>query len=243
MHADALYNSLSTRVMGDLVALALAIGIAAVAFSYIRRALMDEGWVSTSDLWRHLMLIFSITMFVVFIDIAYQIESFRGERAAHTELEPSQVDAASTFLPRVRLLVLLPVDIIGIALIASLFGVLLVFATNQEFWSGPSASTLLEVYYLLVLTIAWHLAMIGWWVVFWITSVDFKGASWDISVHAAFILIELVTLIAIRFVRKSERLLRSGNVMAWIAATAYSVIVLAFYLIKLWDYSSKFIET
>ena len=244
MNADSLYNTLSTRVIGDLVALALAIGIAAVAFAYIRRALTDDGWVRSSDLWRHLLLIFSITMFVVFVDIAYQIESYKGERAASRAVaELVDSNAESTFLPRIRLLLLLPVDVIGIALMASLFGVLLVFATNQENWPGPSASTLLEVKYLLVLTIAWHITMIGWWLVFWLTSTDFNGVSWDIGIHVAFIAIESLMLPIFREVDGAKQMSARIGAKAWLAAVCYSTVLTAFYTIRLWDYSSKFMES
>lgn len=243
MQADSLYNSLSTRVIGDLVGLALAMGIAAVAFTYIRRALSDEGWLKSADLWRHLVLLFSITMFFVYIDVAYEIEFYKGE---HKSLQAQVVvieDLESvSFLPRLRLLLLLPIDLIGIGLMASLFGVLMVFGTNRDYWAGPSMSTSLEVVYLLALTAAWHMAMIGWWLVYGLTDQNISSVLWDMGVHAAFALIEIIVLLLIRRIRESDWGSRNSNLVAWAATVVYSSILVTLYTARLWDYSMRFID-
>lgn len=243
MNADVLYNTLSSRAIGGLVGLALAMGIASVSFVYIRRAQLDETWSGSGDLWRHLLLLFSITLFVVFIDVAYEIEFYKGERVSQgiTEFRANDASAIEkTFLPRLRLLLLLPIDLVGIGIISALFGVLLVFGLNRDNWSGPSFTTAREVKYLFVLTIAWHVAMIGWWTVYGLTANDFGSILPDIGVQLVFAMLESISVVLFSAigVRKFGR--SHGGTVAWIGAIAYSATLILFYSVRLWGYSLKF---
>jgi len=241
--ANALYNTLSTRVIGDLVGLAMAIGIAAVAFVYIRRAITDTEWIRSDDLWRHIALMFSITLFFVYIDVAYEVEFYKGEiDNSSNDLIQAEDFANSVFLPRIRLLLLLPIDLVGIGLMSSLFGVLVVFGSNQTFSTGPSVSTSLEVVYLLTLTSAWHAAMIGWWLVYGLTDNNVQNVTWDMGMNAGFASIELLLAIIITKLRNSEWGIRNSNLLAWVATIAYSLILMGIYSIRLWDYSFRFIN-
>ncbi|QDT37602.1 hypothetical protein Pan189_19820 [Stratiformator vulcanicus] len=218
-------------------------GIAAVAFTYIRRALSDESWLTSSDLWRQVVLLFSIALFFVYIDITYEIEFYKGENSAVKKIEISEdIFEKSTFLPRIRLLLLLPIDLIGMGLMASLFGVLLVFGTNKNYWSGPSTSTSLEVMYLLALTASWHFVMIGWWLVYGLTALDVTLALWDVILHASFSVVEIITILIIRRIRNSDWGLRNSNLVAWSATLLYSSVLITLYAVRLWDYSTRFIR-
>lgn len=241
MNADSLYNILSARIVGNLVGFALAMGIAAVAWTYIQRALSDEGWARSSDVWRHLVLLFSIMLFFAYIDVSYEIEFYKGERLKATRQMAQLEDVeAESFLPRIRLLLLLPIDMIGIGLMASLFAVLIVFGTNQAYWAGPSMSTSLEVLYLLALTAAWHVSMIGWWLVYGLTAKDVTQVLGDVVTHALFGVVELVSLVVLRFARSSRWGTKNSAIIAWISVGTFSLIFFLMYAVRLWDYSLRF---
>ena len=181
-------------------------------------------------------------MFFVYVDVTYEIESYLGERrlAAETKSTPDFIEQHS-FLPRIRLLLLLPIDLICFSLMASLFGVLLVFGTRQSFWSGPSSNNSLEVVYLFSITCAWHLACIGWWIVYGLTAGAVLEVWKDIGQHFGFASLDFFMICVVRSLRLSKWGIRNSGTVAWISTSLFSIILIVLYATRLWDYSERFL--
>lgn len=78
MPSDYVYNTLSARLIGSLIDQSLAVGMFSVAFVFLRRATLDEGWVTSKDFIKHLLMFFAIILFFSFVNLGYEVEFFRG---------------------------------------------------------------------------------------------------------------------------------------------------------------------
>lgn len=234
----SVYDSVSTSLVGDLLNYALTIGLAAVAYAYFRRSLLDEGWSSSVDLWRHLSVFFCISLFVLFVSTTYEIESARQDfqRDGNAPLSGD----ADLFLFRIRLLLLLPIDLVGVFLAACLFAVLMSYATARKNWSTPSHSTVKEVLSLLTTTALWHLTMISWWVVYGYTDQEALLPYRVISTHAAYLAIEVIALAAGVRLMSNDIARRNVGALASTLSIFYCGVLISFYCIRLWDYSLRF---
>ncbi len=148
MPAEVLYHSLSARVVGGLIDQLLFFGVFAVSLAITRRCILDSDWCQSGDFIRHLLLMFSITVFLLYIDLSYEVENFKGlqYRAAEPQINQisaqlGQLSAQGRQTAKAQLLVMLPIDLVGIALNSSLFAILTIFLLDSKNWTGRNIST------------------------------------------------------------------------------------------------------
>ena len=248
MPVELLYHTLSARVVSGLVDEALAIGLFASAFVFVRRATLDPGWERSLDFFRQLLLLFSIVLFFVYVDISYEVELYKGLSSPAASVLPSTPTSppADPAPAKLLLMLMLPIDVVGIALMAGLFGVVISNSVGERNRSGPNVSTIREVAFLLTLTAAWHISMLCWWVVY----RCFSAGPFDLAhlvnvdtyVHAGYAAAELVgARLLMQSLAWRSAMQRSGLV-ATVAVAGYSIALLSLYAVRLWDYSGRFLQ-
>src|SRR5438046_406878 len=123
MPTAVLYHSLSARIVSGLIDNLLFAGLFFVSLAMARRWARDEGWAQSADLLRHLLLLFSITLFTLYVSLTYEVESLRGLSPPLSSSQTTELTAgirdlspAEQRTSKTQLVVMLPIDIIGITL-------------------------------------------------------------------------------------------------------------------------------
>jgi len=250
MATEVLYHTLTGRIIGSLYEQLLFVGIFAVSLGIVRRSILDEGWFRSFDLLRHLMLLGSVALFTLYMGLSYEIENYKGLQFAITGDKASHVTTLLLQLPEAaqrtaiaQLIMMLPVDLIGVILNSSLFAILAFFSLDQRNWTGRNLSTTRIVMFLLAVMALWHLMSITWWLLYAFFESGFKGfGSYldDILFHIYYIIIEITSYIAIRYAIHS----RIVDYYSWITSTCavliFVSILISLYAIRLWEYSGRF---
>lgn len=253
MQFDFVYNTLSTRIIGTLIDQALAAGLFSIAFVFLRRATLDPSWPRSADFIKHLLLLFSVVLLFVYVDLAYEVEFLKG---LHSPIGQNVVGPANNpgsslasqdeqNAAKLQLLLLIPVDLVGITLMASLFGVILVFGLNQETWSGPTTNMIRQVTYLLIIMIAWRISMICWWGIYRFSLIEPNSGfaiPYDILIYIGYILTELAVVVYLIQIMKRDFGKRWSGLISWCAVLFFTFDLLSFYVIRLWDYAGRFLE-
>jgi hypothetical protein len=250
MPTQVLYHSLSARVVNGLIDNLLFVGVFIVSLAIARRCTRDAGWSQSGDLLRHLLLLFSVTLFTLYVALTYEVESFRGltpQVPARQAIEMTsgigQLSQAEQRTAKMQLLVMLPVDLMGITLNSGLFALNALFLLDRKNWTGRNVSTTREVVFLLVVTVAWHVTMVVWWVLYGCFGSGLAGIgqhSLDIAFHACYAACELVLAALIHRVSKTQLGLKHSGGLAWASVAAFCTIYLSLYVVRLWEYSDRF---
>src|SRR6185436_14726781 len=143
MPTAVLYHSLSARIVSSLLDNLLFVGPFIVSLAMARRATRDEGWSQSGDLLRHLLLLFCVTLFTLYVALTYEVESFRGLTAQVPARQTvqmmaglEQLSAAEQRTAKTQLMVMLPVDLIGITVNSGLFALNALFLVDRRHWAG-----------------------------------------------------------------------------------------------------------
>lgn len=250
MTTEVLYHSLSARVVSNLFDNLVFVGPFIVSLAVARRSIRDEGWGNSGDLLRQLLLLFSITLFTVYVALTYEVESLRGLAPQMTPLRTTEMSAGMGELSqpqqrtaKTQLLVMLPVDLIGITLNSGLFALSAIFLLSPKNWTGPNVSTARQVVFLLVVTVFWHVTMIVWWLLygFFVSGVAGAGRHLaDVGFHGAYIACELVVAGVIHRASRTQWGLKYSGTVAWAAVASFCAVYLSLYAIRLWEYSNRF---
>jgi hypothetical protein len=250
MPTAVLYHSLSARIVSGLIDNLLFVGPFIVSLAIARRATRDEGWSQSGDLLRHLLLLFCVTLFTLYVALTYEVESFRGLTPQVPPRQTIQMTAGMEQLSTVeqrtakmQLMVMLPVDLIGITLNSGLFALNALFLIDRRHWAGRNASTTRAVVFLLVITATWHVTMMVWWLLYGSFIGGAAGIpqyARDIRFHAVYGTCELIVAAMLHRVSRTRfGALRSGSV-AWVSVAAFCAIYLSLYVIRLWEYTDRF---
>lgn len=231
MSTEVIYHSLSQEIIGSLLEHLLFIGIFSVAFVIVRRSILDPSWIRSTDLIRHLVILFSIVLFITYIHMTYEIENFKGLTHLSTRdlIEQNQLVVRTLSheglrTAKTQLLILLPVDITGVAVISGLFAVLIVFNLDSSNWSGRNISTIREVVFLFSITAVWHMAMIVWWLIYGLFEAGLRGVRSrvsDILFHLAYLLLDVILVVITARIMRTRRGLDKSALLAWVAALSY----------------------
>jgi len=250
MATEVLYQSLSARIVSGLIDNLLFVGVFVVSLAIARRCTRDVGWSQSGDLLRHLLLLFSVTLFTLYIALTYEVESFKGltqqvpeRQATEMTVEISQLSQAGRQTAKMQLLVMLPVDLIGITLNSGLFALIAMFLLDSRNWTGRNVSILREVVFLLGVTVAWHATMMVWWLLYGSFGSGLVGVgrhSSDIAFHGGYAACELVVAALIYRVSSTRFGLKHSGILAWSSVAAFCAIYLSLYVVRLWEYSSRF---
>ena len=217
-----------------------------------RRSLLDQGWLQSGDLFRHLILLASVALFTLYIGLTYEIENFKGLQHVTSEEKASHITALLNELPKsaqnkaiAQLLILLPIDLVGIALNSSLFALIGICSLDKSGWTGRNLKTTQTTVYLFGITIAWHFTMISWWILYamfedGMGSIQSYGS--DVLFHITYIVIEIVLLAVNHLLYKRKIGMNRSSLLANHSIASYSAILLSLYIIRLGEYSGRFIK-
>jgi hypothetical protein len=249
MPTAVLYHSLSARIVSGLIDNLLFVGPFIVSLAIARRATRDEGWSQSGDLLRHLLLLFCVALFTLYVGLTYEVESFRGltpqappRQTIQMTTSIEQLSPAEQRTAKTQLMVMLPVDLIGITLNSALFALSTLFLIDRRHWVGRNVSTIRVVVFLLVVTVAWHVTMIVWWLLYGAFTAGIPQYSPDMGFHAMYAAIELLVAIVLHRISKTKfGSMHSGSV-AWASVATFCLIYLSLYVIRLWEYSDRFFQ-
>lgn len=248
---NIIYHSFSAGLISGFFEQLLFFGIFVIALAMIRRAALTPDWLKSSDFIKHLILVFSVSIFTSYIYITYGIESVKGladvgASLLSTEKESllNSLEGDKKTMATVQLLLMLPIDLVGMALVASLFGTIAVMHLRAQAWSSSNLLTIKTSQYLIAILLFWHFTMIVWWVMYAITNgqIPFFTFFSDIKIHLIYMVLELIFYYL--FVKASKTTVERDNSekLAWIGVLAVAVIFISLYVVRLLAYTDKFIN-
>lgn len=252
MDTVIIYHSLSSKIVSSLLEQLLFVGIFSIAFVIVRRSILEPSWLKSNDFIRQMMLLFSIALFTSYIFITYEVENIKGLSflGAITEVSDKEAllgDLSQNALAKAKtqLLLLLPVDLIGIALISGMFASLIVFNFDSDKLSGRNASTIKEVLVLFSITIVWHIAMIVWWVLYGLFENSINGVIKyipDIMFHITYIVVEGIIALTVARFYPTKLGSTYSSILAWGITISYCLILVSLYAVRLWQYMDRFVS-
>lgn len=140
----------------------MGIGLFVVGLGYIRHTVRKPRVLRHSGFWKRMLLLGCVVLFVTYVTIAYEVD-IEPPNAA----ESGSVALATVHNAKLLILTILPIDLLGIALTATLFAVLSLEDLPDLFQKLDRKFDLYDqIGLLFLLTGLWHVVMIGWWGVY-----------------------------------------------------------------------------
>ena len=218
---------------------------------FVRRALLDPGWVRSSDFLRNIALLLSVTLFTLYIGLTYEIENFNGLQGTGSDTKRVEtiqkivaLDAASWNRSRILLLTIIPIDLIGIVLNSALYALLIWNSGNNNNWTGRNTSTHRLIVNLFSIAAAWHLVMATWWIVytFFSSSLSDIFANTSIAFHLTFAVFDLVIAALGHKLSKQESVAHHIGRITSTMTIVFFFYFLLLYSLRLWGYCNRFRE-
>jgi len=234
-YASKVYIDLVAPLIESLLTEVMVLGLLAVTFSYAVEAYRNSrecGKYLFEFLLENIFLVLKrgwllliISMFAAYDTISY---------AVWAKLEPTSGAVEGS---KALVLLALPFDLMQVAIIAALFGVLSAEATPWSSQPTPRKSDCLErdsvlreLRALFFFTGAWHLDIVIWWVLYGVISNDGEFIA-SVLTHAPFAVIYFILFFVSKRILRSTQ--RSSKVWENALLVAYSTLLLTFYVYRL----------
>lgn len=164
------------------------------------------------------------------------------EKPKKEELSP-QATAEIIYWGKWLVVCMLPFDLLTLLLIIGMFVVILLERTPQIFdKKDPAYDLIYQIGLLLLLTAAWHLVVVFWWLTWYSITGQWEGWQTDIFYHSAFAIFDLLCFLAWRHLLLRNLNESNRNRMEWVAVLSYSGILISVYASRLVMYVDKLAE-
>jgi hypothetical protein len=213
------YTKLIAPIIQSLCAEVMVLGLFVVGFSYIRIAIVNRHIFRQGYFWRQVLLLASVTLFCVYTIISYNVEP-----ALH--VSPLKRD---TVVPLKLFFLIMPmIDVMLIGISGAMFVCMSLDSFMPEEENDYSSSTELSV--LLLLSFAWHLVCILWWLM-WIGSSVFD--TYNIWYHFFVVVTQCASLTGWRMIVHSVIYIEHKETCEWCGVAWYALVSVIIYCTRM----------